>query len=121
MKKFFLMVAMVFATSMCAFAEDNSASKAEIFEKYDMKVSGKRLSKYLELTSDQIEAVDEIGKELSNDMAFVAFECNEKSRDSVANNAISKNVKYMSYILNKEQYKKYLLVLNATINNRNLK
>ena len=34
--------------------------------------------------------------------------------------AVKKDLKYMNYILNKEQYRKYLLVLNATFNNRGL-
>ena len=34
--------------------------------------------------------------------------------------AIEKNLKYMHYILNTNQYRKYLLLLNTTMNNRGL-
>jgi hypothetical protein len=53
-------------------------------------------------------------------LMFAAIECTSMNRNTVTKNAINKNIKYMSYILNDKQYHKYLLVLNATINNRGL-
>ena len=38
----------------------------------------------------------------------------------MVNKAIEKDLKYMHYILDRDQYRKYLLLLNATINNRGL-
>ena len=38
----------------------------------------------------------------------------------LADNAIEKNLRCMSYILDKEQYSKYLVLFNNTINNINM-
>jgi hypothetical protein len=51
---------------------------------------------------------------------FAAVQDGDASRKAIMKNLLDKNVKYMSYILNKNQMHKYLLVLNATINNRNI-
>ena len=74
----------------------------------------------MNLTTDQYDAVGTIVNELSNDLLFAAVECSNSSRDMVTKNAIDKNIKNMSYVLNQEQYRKYLMVLNATIRNRNI-
>jgi hypothetical protein len=51
-------------------------------------------------------------------MMFAYYGCNETSRDNFIKNAVDKNVKEMSYILNEKQYKKYLTLLNMTLKNR---
>ena len=120
MKKVFLMVVMLFAMSVYSFAEDNNATEIERIERYDIKVNTKRLGEYLHLSTDQYDAVETVVGEFSNDMMFAAVECNNANRGKVTKNAVDKNVKYMSYILNKDQYNKYLVVLNATIRNRKI-
>ena len=40
--------------------------------------------------------------------------------DALVRKAVNKDLQYMSYILNKEQYRKYVMLLNATMNNRGL-
>ena len=116
MKKVFLMLVMMFTMSVYSFAEDNNATEIERVDKYDIKVNTKRLAQYLQLSTDQYEAVDAVINEFSSDMMFAALEHNK----AITKNALDKNTKYMSYILNKEQYGKYLKVLNATINNRKI-
>jgi hypothetical protein len=120
MKKVFLMLVMMFTMSVYSFAEDNNATEIERVEKYDIKVNTKRLAQFLDLSADQYEAVDAVINELSSDMMFAGVECNSTSRTAVTKNALRKNTKYMAYILNAEQYHKYLKVLNATINNRGI-
>ena len=120
MKKVFLMMVMLFTLSVSMFAEDNNATEIERIEKYDIKVNTKKLGDYLRLSSDQYDAVESVSDEFSNDLMFAAVECNNSSRARVTKNAVDKNVKYMSYILNAEQMRKYLLVLKATMNNRNI-
>ena len=80
------------------------------------EVNTKKLADYLELSYDQYEVVDAVINEFSSDMMFAALEHNK----AITKNALDKNTKYMSYILNREQYGKYLKVLNATINNRKI-
>ena len=120
MKKYFLMLVMLFTMSVYSFAEDNNATEIERIERYDVKVNTKKLANYLQLSSDQMDAVESVTNEFTNDMMFAAVQDGETSRKAVTKNLIDKNVKYMSYILNKSQMHKYLMVLNATINNRNI-
>ena len=120
MKKGFLMMVMMFTMSVYSFAEDNNATEIERVERYNIKVNTKKLADYLELTTDQFDAVESITDEFSNDMAFAATECSNGGRIAVTKNAIEKNIKNMSYILNRQQYHKYLTVLNATLNNRGI-
>jgi hypothetical protein len=35
--------------------------------------------------------------------------------------AVNKDLAYMNYILNKDQYRKYVMLLNTTLTNRGLK
>ena len=120
MKKYFLMLVMLFTMSVYSFAEDNNATEIERIERYNVKVNTKKLADYLQLSSDQFEAVESVTDEFSNDLMFAAIQDGDTTRNAVTKNLIEKNVKYMSYILNKNQMHKYLLVLNATINNRNI-
>ena len=120
MKKYFIMLVMLFTMSVYSFAEDNNATEIERIERYNVKVNTKKLADYLQLSSDQFEAVESVTDEFSNDLMFAAIQDGDATRNAVTKNLIEKNVKYMSYILNKNQMHKYLLVLNATINNRNI-
>lgn len=120
MKKYFLMLVMLFTMSVYSFAEDNNASEIKRVEKYNIKINTKKLADCLQLSTDQLDAVEVVADELSNDMIFAAVECNNNNRTAVTKNAVNKNIKHMSYILNKEQYRKYLILLNATINNRGI-
>jgi hypothetical protein len=117
MKKVFLMLVMMFTMSVSMFAEDNNTTE---IEKYEINVNTNKLANYLELSSDQIDAVENVTEELTKDLMFAAVECNETNRKSVARNAISKNVKNISYVLTDKQFKKYLAVLNATMINRGI-
>jgi hypothetical protein len=120
MKKYLIMMVMLFTMSVNLFAEDNNATEIERIERYDVKVNAKKLANYLQLSSDQFNAVETVVNEFSNDLMFAAVQDGEASRKAVTKNLIDKNVKYMSYILNEKQMHKYLIVLNATMNNRGL-
>jgi hypothetical protein len=106
--------------SVYSFAEDNNATEIERIERYNVKVNTKKLADYLQLSSDQFDAVETVTNEFSNDLMFAAVQNGETSRKAVTKNLIEKNVKHMSYILNKVQMHKYLMVLNATMNNRDI-
>jgi len=120
MKKVFLMLVMLFTMSAYSFAEDNNASEVQRIEKYSIKVNTKKLGHYLELSKDQMESIEAIEEAFSNDLMFAAVGCNDLNREAVTKNAIAKNIKHMSYILNREQYIKYLRVLNVTMRNREI-
>jgi hypothetical protein len=120
MKKYFIMLVMLFTMSVYSFAEDNNATEIERIERYNVKVNTKKLADYLQLSSDQMDSVETITDEFSNDLMFAAVQNGEATRKAITKNLLDKNIKYMSYILNKEQMHKYLAVLNVTMNNRGI-
>ena len=118
MKKFFLMMVMMLTMSAYSFAEDNNATKLANTEKYELKVNHRRLAYVLDMSKDQMEMSDEIISELERDMVFASCMDTEDSKEKIVANAVKKNIRYMSYILNDKQYRKYLMLLNITLTNR---
>ena len=49
-----------------------------------------------------------------------AYSANADERKEMVDKAIKKDIRYMHYVLTGEQYRKYLMILNATVNNRGL-
>ena len=111
------MVAMLSMTM--AFAENENAASVNNVEAYDMSVNMNKLSEALALNADQIEAVKEIHHTFAAEMMFAA-QYNKEERDARVNEAIDEDVKWMRYVLNEKQMRKYLVLLNTTINNRGL-
>ena len=118
MKKFFLMMVMMLTMSVYSFAEDGNATKLTNTEKYELKINHRSLACALDMSKDQMEMSDEIISEFEKDMVFASSMNTEESREKIVANAVKKNIKYMSYILNDKQYRKYLMLLNLTLVNR---
>lgn len=118
MKKFFLMMVMMLTMSAYSFAEDSNATKLTNTEKYELKVNHRRLACVLDMSNDQMEMSDEILSELERDMAFASCMDTEESSEKIVANAVKKNIRYMSYILNDKQYRKYLMLLNLTLEHK---
>ena len=118
MKKYFIMLVMMLTMSVYLFAEENTATKMAETERYELKINHRRLACILDMSSDQMEMSNDIISELESDMMFAAVMNTEKSRNAVVANAVKKNTKYMHYILNDAQYKKYLMLLNLTLEHR---
>ena len=53
-------------------------------------------------------------------MLFAAHYGTKEERDAQVKKAVEKDIKWMNYILTKDQYRKYLILLNTTLNNRGL-
>ena len=119
MKKIVLMVVAMFTMTM-SFAENENNSAVKSVEAYDMTVNMRKLAVALDLTSDQIEAVQDIHTAFCNDMMLAAY-AHADERNAMVEQAVKKDVRYMHYILNEKQYKTYLLLLNTTLKNRGLK
>ena len=119
MKKIVLMVVAMFTMTM-SFAENENNSTLNSAEAYDMTVNMRKLAVALDLTSDQIEAVQDIHTAFCNDMMLAAY-AHADERNAMVEQAVKKDVRYMHYILNEKQYKTYLLLLNTTLKNRGLK
>jgi len=102
-------------------AADMNAAKVDDIEIYDMSVNMRKLSVALGLTVDQIEAVETVHHTFNAEMQFAAEHYgSEEERDAQVKKAIEKDVRWMNYILTKDQYRKYLILLNTTLNNRGL-
>jgi hypothetical protein len=74
----------------------------------------------LNLSQDQIESVAEVHKTFSSEMVFAA-QYGKEERTKMVEKAVNKDLAYMNYILNKDQYRKYVMLLNTTLTNRGLK
>jgi hypothetical protein len=52
---------------------------------------------------------------------MLAAHSSKDERDTLVEKAVKKDVRYMHYVLDQNQYRKYLLLLNTTLHNRGLK
>ena len=111
------MVAMLSMTM--AYAEGENANSVNNVAAYDMSENMNKLSQALSLTDDQKEAVADINHTFAAEMMFAAQYSNDQRREMVKK-AIEKNVAWMNYVLNQNQQRTYLMLLNTTINNRGL-
>ena len=116
MKKIVLtLVALMSMTTI--FAENEGMNTTEA---YNMTVNMKMLARTLNLSQDQVESVAEVHKTFSSEMVFAA-QYGKEERSKMVEKAVNKDLAYMNYILNKDQYRKYVMLLNTTLVNRGLK
>lgn len=115
MKRLFLIVVALLSMTT-TFAKDENVTNVA---NYDMSVNIRKLGNCLGLTMDQMEAVGDVHKTFCAEMMNAAT-ANTDDRDGLVDAAITKDLRYMHYILNDKQYRKYLLLLNVTLTNRGL-
>ncbi len=118
MKRLFLTVMAILSLTM-TFAENEKASNVEAVNAYNFEVNFTSLANYLNLSSDQLEAVKDIHSEFCANMMNASGADAEESK-VIVKNAVYRDLTYMGYILTKKQYHDYLKVLNATFTNRGL-
>ncbi len=118
MKKFILILVMMLSMSVYSFADDSNATKVDNIEKYEFNINHRRLACVLDMSGDQMEITENIIREFERDMFFASSMETEESRNKVVSSTVQKNIKFMGYVLNKEQYHKYLILLNLTLQNR---
>jgi len=119
MKRLFLMTLAMLSMTM-TFAENEETKNVTNVEAYDMSVNMRKLSVALGLTTDQMEAVENIHNTFNAEMQLAAH-TNENDRQERVNKAVERDIKWMRYVLDEKQYRKYLMLLNTTLNNRGLK
>lgn len=116
MKRLFLMVVAVLSMTMTVNAENENDNNANVFS---VNRNINTLVKYLDLNEQQTLDVTDVHTSFCNDLQeAVSAEGDEKAM--IIKLALKKNCMYMHMILDKEQYAKYLRVLNATMNNKGL-
>lgn len=120
MKKIALTLIAVFAMSATTFAKSNVEVESNIERTYDMSLDNRRLSVFLGLTTDQANTVNEMYAKFCKEMMNAAH-ADSETRKELTDKAINKNIKWMGYILDHEQYRKYLLILNTTLHNKGIR
>jgi len=118
MKRLFLVVVAMLSMS-ATFANEESVNSVNNVDAYDMSVNIRRLGVCLGLTIDQMESVADVHRVFCAEMK-AAGSAENVNRQKMVNDAVSKDAKYMHYILDKNQYNKYMLLINATLTNRGL-
>ena len=118
MKKLLMTVVALLSMTM-AFAEDENLNSTNSLQAYKMEVNYYKLGEALDLSSDQLEAVKDIHHEFCANMMSVAA-ANKEARPAMMKNAINNDLRFMRSVLNKKQYKRYLLLLNTTLVYRGL-
>lgn len=120
MKKLILAVAMLLATNFTAMADDKNSNETNMVEAYDINVNINSLARYLELSADQIESVENIQRVFTESLKCAAVMNGNENRKKMVNSAINYDLKNMRYILTEDQYKKYIKILNVTLVNRGI-
>ena len=109
MKKVLVLLMVAFATS--AFAVNPTNYK--VVYKLNNETTFKSLARYLEVNDSQADQLKNVFKVTENEMQ-TALSFNNML---LADNVLLYNVKNTKYILSDEQYKKYLSILNLSVNN----
>ncbi len=119
MKRLFLTV-MAALTMTVTFAENENTNSMNDAANYDMSINIRRLGETLGLTVDQMETVADIHRAFCGEM-MIASQAGKDDRSSLVDAAVSRDLKYMNYVLTPAQYEKYALLMEATLVNRGLK
>ena len=120
MKKIVLTMVALMSMTM-TFAENETAANLNVTEAYNLKnVNMTKLCQALNLSKDQVECFTEIYNTFSSELLFAA-QLNNEERQQMVEEAIKKDLGYMDYILSREQYHKYVVLLNMTLLNRGLR
>ena len=117
MKKIMILAVAMFAMATTTFAADEATNATAA---YNMNVKMGSLANALSLNIDQAEAVADVHKNFTADMMNAATAAKDE-RTAMIDKAVIKDLKYMHSILNDSQYRKYVMLLNATLMNRGLK
>jgi len=118
MKKILVLAVALLSMATTTFAADENASATNAA--YNMNVKMGSLADALSLNIDQTEAVADVHKNFTAEMMNAAVAPKEE-RAAIIDKAVLKDLKYMHGILNDAQYRKYVMLLNATLVNRGLK
>ena len=118
MKKVLFSVMMLLSAGVVSAAKV-SENMVDDAKRYDMSVNMQSLSNTLALNQEQRESVEYIHGIFCYDMRRAAKATGAKRAERMEK-AILRDLKGMHYVLTEEQYRKYLLLLNVTFNNRGI-
>ena len=87
--------------------------------RFDMSVDMRRLADKLDLTEDQMEVVEVIQDNFTEEMQSLASVRGPRQRHLV-HQAVRKDIYQMQRILNDKQFSTYMMLLGATLQNKHL-
>ena len=111
MKKLFMLATVAFALSTSAMAQ---SSDYDFVTKLGEKKTVNAISNYIGTSFEQYDAV----KDILNDSAVKMEDAIKLSDDTAVQKALYFNLANMRAVLSKEQYRKYLAVLNVSYHNK---
>jgi hypothetical protein len=112
MKKIALTLVALMAVTM-------SFAKSSADRRFDMSCDIYRLSVTLNLDEQQMDAVEEIQDNFSNEMKSLSTLKGRQLRHGI-HQTVRKDAEQMRQVLNPEQFHTYMRILFATLHNRNL-
>ena len=112
MKKIALTLVALMAVTM-------SFAKSSADRRFDMSCDIYRLSVTLNLDEQQMDAVEEIKDNFSNEMKSLSTLKGRQLRHGI-HQTVRKDAEQMRQVLNPEQFHTYMRILFATLHNRNL-
>ena len=115
MKKIVMTLVAMLSMTM-TFAENENMNAANA---YTINVNMNSLSRALDLTDDQKEAVNDIQNAFCAEMLNAAA-ADKSDRKAIIDAAVRRDLFNMHAVLTKEQFRTYRAILNATFVNRNL-
>jgi hypothetical protein len=120
MKKMVL-VAVALMTLASGFAKTEKENAVQRLEqKYDMTFDMRRLAVTLDLTYDQMEAIQTIQDNFNDEMKSAAG-AHGFMRHIMVDKAIEKDVRNMRQVLNEKQYNTYMQLLGLTLRNKGIR
>ena len=119
------MVALMLCISSATFAGEGNVIASDIDKSnhnvemnYDFNVNYKKLSEYLKLNSSNFQKVKNAHDSFCEEMLIASKTNNLAERDSIIQNSIENEVRNMKNVLSNKQYKKFIKIFNATLNNQ---
>lgn len=118
MKKIVLTLIAVLSMS-AAFAENENTNATAAANAYVMNVNMNSLSRALSLSADQADAVRDIHTTFCAEMLNAAT-ADRAEQKSLTHMAVKHDLYLLSVVLDRDQLRKYMAILNATFRNRGL-
>lgn len=119
------MVALMLCISTATFAGEGNVIASDIDKSnhnvemnYDFNVNYKKLSEYLKLNDRNFQKVKNVHDSFCEEMLIASKTNNLAERDSIIQNSIENEVRSMKDVLSNKQYRKFIKIFNATLNNQ---
>ena len=119
------MVALMLCISSATFAGEGNVIASDIDKSnhnveinYDFNVNYNKLSEYLKLNGRNFQKVKNAHDSFCEEMLIASRTNNLAERDSIIQNSIENEVRSMKDVLSNKQYRKFIKIFNATLNNQ---